>query len=383
MATGGRVLGGRRKNDGSQSYHIYKHDRSDARKRHATAHRRDDVGDHEPEREYRNRALERSQLKDEYYRKVVEEHALLKTQTEEESRYMGGDEEHTHLVKGLDYVLLEKVRRSLVPKVTTESKEQDIQEVGHTELGSYIQKTFLYHTHMHHRHFRDRLFKTYDLLCKGYKLKRNVVGTRTFYNFNLRMEPCSNDVPPTIVSNEDIVTSSTNAELRGYLEPEIRKEITEAFEWHHENRKKPKEKRLPVRPRKGADGGSGDDSDDIFADAGEYRSDELNTADIAKLNENEKYFGDSDDEDNADEGYAGGVRLPTFSRRERRATVTDGYDECYPMAADVDSDDDMNHVNKKVKNDRSEWRKIEKLVADKNTLSMDQLEQISTSKKTG
>ena len=28
----------------------------------------------------------------------------------QESKYLGGDMEHTHLVKGLDYALLEKVR---------------------------------------------------------------------------------------------------------------------------------------------------------------------------------------------------------------------------------------------------------------------------------
>ncbi len=28
----------------------------------------------------------------------------------EDSKYMGGDVDHTHLVKGLDYALLQKVR---------------------------------------------------------------------------------------------------------------------------------------------------------------------------------------------------------------------------------------------------------------------------------
>ena len=32
----------------------------------------------------------------------------------QESKYLGGDMEHTHLVKGLDYALLEKVYISLV-----------------------------------------------------------------------------------------------------------------------------------------------------------------------------------------------------------------------------------------------------------------------------
>ena len=38
--------------------------------------------------------------------------AERRKQVIEESKYLGGDMEHTHLVKGLDYALLEKVTRS-------------------------------------------------------------------------------------------------------------------------------------------------------------------------------------------------------------------------------------------------------------------------------
>ena len=31
----------------------------------------------------------------------------------QESKFLGGDMQHTHLVKGLDYVLLDKVRESV------------------------------------------------------------------------------------------------------------------------------------------------------------------------------------------------------------------------------------------------------------------------------
>ena len=33
----------------------------------------------------------------------------------EESKFLGGDLEHTHLVRGLDYALLQKVRRTAQP----------------------------------------------------------------------------------------------------------------------------------------------------------------------------------------------------------------------------------------------------------------------------
>lgn len=38
-----------------------------------------------------------------------ENYAERRKQAIQESKYLGGDMEHTHLVKGLDYALLEKV----------------------------------------------------------------------------------------------------------------------------------------------------------------------------------------------------------------------------------------------------------------------------------
>jgi len=37
----------------------------------------------------------------------------FKSLSEDQSKYLGGDIEHTHLVKGLDYTLLEKVRTDI------------------------------------------------------------------------------------------------------------------------------------------------------------------------------------------------------------------------------------------------------------------------------
>jgi len=43
----------------------------------------------------------------------------------EESKYLGGDMEHTHLVKGLDYALLETVRAEINNK---ETQDEDIEQ---------------------------------------------------------------------------------------------------------------------------------------------------------------------------------------------------------------------------------------------------------------
>lgn len=42
-----------------------------------------------------------------------EHYAERRKQLIQESKYLGGDMEHTHLVKGLDYALLDKVQSKL------------------------------------------------------------------------------------------------------------------------------------------------------------------------------------------------------------------------------------------------------------------------------
>jgi IK cytokine len=47
--------------------------------------------------------------------------------TFQESKYLGGDLEHTHLVKGLDYSLLNKARSEIVPKDELLEEQTDIE----------------------------------------------------------------------------------------------------------------------------------------------------------------------------------------------------------------------------------------------------------------
>ncbi|KAK1444842.1 hypothetical protein BgAZ_107480 [Babesia gibsoni] len=348
MVVGDHAPSGRRKHDHHKGKPGQKHDFKKLR----FGQERDD--DEEPalDSNYRNRALERSKMSDDYYKRVEEEYRLLKTQTEEESRYMGGDEEHTHLVKGLDYVLLEKVRKSLAPR------------------------KFFHHTHLHNRHFHERLNNTYNLLRKGYSFRKNQATSRAFYNFSLCMEPETNDVPSIVIVNDGPnISSIQSGMMSSNLDPEIKKELAEALLWHQENRKKKKEDRLPFRPDKHD---SGDESDDIFAGAGEYRSDELFPETVAKLDENEKYFAESEEEE---ETYMGAIQLKHLARRKAPAKTYDGYDECYPDADDADSDDGGVGSKKKSKATKGEWQKIEKIIAEKNTIPMEHFEQVANSKK--
>lgn len=57
----------------------------------------------------------------------------------EESKFLGGDMEHTHLVKGLDYALLDKVRAEITNKEThDEDLEAAVENPEELELCVYL-----------------------------------------------------------------------------------------------------------------------------------------------------------------------------------------------------------------------------------------------------
>ncbi|KAK6057696.1 RED-like protein [Cooperia oncophora] len=66
--------------------------------------------------------------------RAMTDKANLRRQAIEESKYLGGDMEHTHLVKGLDYSLLNKVR-SEINKSQTEADPVDELELAYDQKG--------------------------------------------------------------------------------------------------------------------------------------------------------------------------------------------------------------------------------------------------------
>ncbi|TPX72991.1 hypothetical protein SpCBS45565_g00317 [Spizellomyces sp. 'palustris'] len=109
---------------------------------------------------YRDRARERREGANPDYEETEQMLAVLKASEESQnadqsetdsslsyaqSKYLGGDAQHTHLVKGLDYALLEKVQRELQQKDTEEKKEEEaIQYVEqiHGDGSSKFNSTF-------------------------------------------------------------------------------------------------------------------------------------------------------------------------------------------------------------------------------------------------
>jgi len=89
----------------------------------------------EDDKHYRDRAKERRQEMNPDYEETKAIFSMLnknsdveineKTLTYEQSKYLGGDESHTHLVKGLDYAFLKKVRKELEMKKMQQQKDDE------------------------------------------------------------------------------------------------------------------------------------------------------------------------------------------------------------------------------------------------------------------
>lgn len=130
-------------------------DKSDARRKkknfYAALKKQEDTKLQELSEKYRDRARERRDNANPDYQnaetpghansayravpdtKSVFDAAERRKRIIQESKYLGGDMEHTHLVKGLDYALLQKVRSEIVTKEQEQEKEME-REVEEMEL---------------------------------------------------------------------------------------------------------------------------------------------------------------------------------------------------------------------------------------------------------
>ncbi|VDP52041.1 unnamed protein product [Heligmosomoides polygyrus] len=144
--------------------------------------------------------------------RAVTDKANLRRQVIEESKYLGGDMEHTHLVKGLDYSLLNKVR-SEINKSQAETDIVDELEMAY--VGFSWQYVFLCGVEavekmsdnkmvraMHRILFKNELPLRNELFGKG----------RMAYVVDMEDEDC--DIPTTLLrSVHDCPKAESNANI--------------------------------------------------------------------------------------------------------------------------------------------------------------------------
>lgn len=136
----------------------------------------------------------------------------------QESKFLGGDMEHTHLVKGLDYALLQKVRSEIVvkeheqevemEKLAEEAEEKEKEEEKTLDEEPEYRSIMGRNIHNLIQFYRSRHVERNDLFAPG----------RMAYVIELEDENAETDIPTTLirskadvpVTHADIQTLTTN-----------------------------------------------------------------------------------------------------------------------------------------------------------------------------
>eukprot|EP00922_Rhytidocystis_sp_ex-Travisia-forbesii_P043101 GHVS01064399.1.p1 GENE.GHVS01064399.1~~GHVS01064399.1.p1 ORF type:complete len:347 (+),score=76.37 GHVS01064399.1:168-1208(+) len=238
------------------------------------------------EASYRDRAFERRKGKDEFYQIVAEELKEMKDRSVEESKYLGGDVEHTHLVKGLDFALLNKVRSEI--KTGDGGKEavssRAVPAAGSsrpylTPMGRRLYANVLASYHPHHMQYSHRVNKIQQAILKGLRFKNNTetfLPGRTSFTFDGRFAMDESDTPTVVFRSRQDCTAPKDT-MVAQVQPMLLTELTTALKWHADNKKKPKHDRLARRPGAGTGAlqGQVEDDEDLDMFGGESKNDDL------------------------------------------------------------------------------------------------------------
>uniref|UniRef100_A0A3B3BS05 IK cytokine n=1 Tax=Oryzias melastigma TaxID=30732 RepID=A0A3B3BS05_ORYME len=113
----------------------------------------------------------------------------------QESKFLGGDMEHTHLVKGLDFALLQKVRAEITSK---EKEEEDMMEKVQKEAKKDVEPE-------EKMEFKTRLGRNiYRVVFRSGALERNelFLPGRMAYVIDLDDEFTDTDIPTTLIRSK-------------------------------------------------------------------------------------------------------------------------------------------------------------------------------------
>jgi len=285
--------------------------------------------------------------------------AERRKQSIQESKFLGGDMEHTHLVKGLDFALLQKMREEIVKTDLQETTKQEAMEnlkekqgkeeknreegmTFNTKLGQAVYRTLFVHKHPErNEHFAQN---------------------RMAYLVELDDEYNETDVPTTLIrskadtkaavekrtlTNNDIVINKLT-QILSYLRQGNRY-------GKQKSKKKDKGRKFEAKAPSGAAVGPSVPEDDIYGNVGEYVAPGLESRTGKRQEKPKSYFEGGEEEKQRSTS-------DVFKTRKvnEKSTVDDGrmrldqqqddsYMECYPGAmeeagATYDSDEDADYT---------------------------------------
>ncbi|KAJ9589622.1 hypothetical protein L9F63_017207 [Diploptera punctata] len=286
----------------------------------------------------------------------------------QESKFLGGDMEHTHLVKGLDYALLQKVRSEIQAK--EQEQEEEMEKIVKTKKEKKDEEEEM--------QFKTKLGRNvYRALFKSKTAEKNELFApgRMAYVIDLEDELAESDIPTTLIrsradvpSLEATATLTTNDIVINKL-AQILSYLRQGGRHSKKSRKKDKGRAIPD-----IKGGKGVIDESIYGDIGDY------VPSVTRRDRRAPYFEKPSEESAAwDEGIAppsaktkqearASTKLepvekaPPMPKRElgpnqsraqqlltRLAAEPEGYAECYPGLEEMqdaidDSDDEVDYT---------------------------------------
>lgn len=198
--------------------------------------------------------------------KAGENYAERRKQVIQESKYLGGDMEHTHLVKGLDFALLEKVRAEISNK---EKEDEDAMETAVTQTkeekpedtGPKIE-------------FKTKMARNiYKILFQNKLPERNelFLPRRMAYVVDLEDEYADADVPTTIVRSKadcPTVDATTTLTTNDIVINKLTQILSYLRQGRRESKKLKKKEKGKLKEEEKAKQAGADDN--IYNDIGDY-----------------------------------------------------------------------------------------------------------------
>jgi len=198
---------------------------------------------------YRDRAKERKDGNDEYAHVAAEfEHQAEVTLAD--SKYLGGDMDHTHLVKGLDYALLTKVRTELNKQTKKDEvheerkKKQQKKKTFDSLLAKQVWHTVVDTLHPHHTTFAKRLQSMGKAISLGQRIRGATsvfLPGRMCFEFDTGIEQGHQDIPRMVYMSKEDAPKIDNSKRVASMLPETVVQVRDAFQKAVEKRKQQKQ----------------------------------------------------------------------------------------------------------------------------------------------
>jgi len=231
---------------------------------------------------WRDRAKERQAGEGEY-KQIAEEFEQHAEVSVEESKFLGGDMDHTHLVKGLDYALLGKNKKELelYDKVqkTREAEAARRRDRKKTKefasvMGQKIHKTVLEVLHPHHHQFKQRLANMATCISQGQRIRgAPLIFQPGFmsYEFDIDVEMGPDDIPKFITRSKEECPKPNFSNKPGYIHPSVLSNIETVLS-DIKGRRRMRKEMEEAKKREELEKEKGRPEDDIFLGVGGFKA---------------------------------------------------------------------------------------------------------------